>query len=385
MAKANNPDRGLHKYPDGKWGVYCFVGGKPYRKKVGSKTEAREWYHKVKRIDATGGQLDVDIGKRPVKTIGELLAHYIEHDASDTTAVNNAYWWIEHLGECLPKNLTADRLNSSLKAFGRGRKPATIHRLVHPLRRCLNLAVDRGDIDVQDNVFSKPKLIKLPKINNRRDPSWTPEQKRRLREVAGTDKWRFIDFALQTAVRQGDQLGLTRDDPDLMRGYIRLVDPKSGETHYVPLNKTASAIVVAQLEEHESRYVFPAPRGGRWSANNFRNRFWRPLFNEAGLSHLHWHDLRHLAASNLIAAGVDIYTVQRLLDHQSAETTSRYAHVRDEALQAAVGLLDGSGGARSVEDGLRNEIVRLKTEVADLRHENRRLKREVERLLKGTS
>ena len=54
---------------------------------------------------------------------------------------------------------------------------------------------------------------------------------------------------------------------------------------------------------------------------------WRSTRTDAGLAHK-LHDLRHYFASDLIAAGCDVVTVQRAMGHASATTTlSTYAHL----------------------------------------------------------
>ncbi len=69
----------------------------------------------------------------------------------------------------------------------------------------------------------------------------------------------------------------------------------------------------------------------------------------AKLPGLRLHDLRHSFASFLIAKGISLYVVQRLLGHTQPRMTQRYAHLASETLtQAAdvVGrLLEGCAGA----------------------------------------
>jgi integrase len=48
---------------------------------------------------------------------------------------------------------------------------------------------------------------------------------------------------------------------------------------------------------------------------------------------LHWHDLRHEAASRLLADGVDIRMIQLMLGHASVQQTQRYLNVTDEELR----------------------------------------------------
>jgi integrase len=48
------------------------------------------------------------------------------------------------------------------------------------------------------------------------------------------------------------------------------------------------------------------------------------------------HDLRHTAACRWLRAGVDIYTVSKLLRHASVVMSERYAHLSQGDLKAAV-------------------------------------------------
>ena len=52
------------------------------------------------------------------------------------------------------------------------------------------------------------------------------------------------------------------------------------------------------------------------------------------------HGLRHVYASILASSGqVDMFHLQKLLNHQSPQMTQRYAHLRDEALKQASNVL----------------------------------------------
>jgi integrase len=64
-----------------------------------------------------------------------------------------------------------------------------------------------------------------------------------------------------------------------------------------------------------------------------------------GLGHLHFHQLRHGAASLLIAQGVSLKIVQETLGHSTYQITADiYAHVAPELKQVAADAIDEALG-----------------------------------------
>lgn len=55
-----------------------------------------------------------------------------------------------------------------------------------------------------------------------------------------------------------------------------------------------------------------------------------------GLGYLHFHDMRHSAASEMINSGIDLYTVGSVLGHKDPNSTKRYSHLALNTLAAAV-------------------------------------------------
>jgi integrase len=73
-----------------------------------------------------------------------------------------------------------------------------------------------------------------------------------------------------------------------------------------------------------SPLVFCAPRVG--FLRNF-SRNWYPALRKAEIPDFRWHDTRHTAASRLVMAGVDLYTVKEILGHKTLAMTARYSHL----------------------------------------------------------
>ncbi|WP_232482277.1 site-specific integrase [Burkholderia ubonensis] len=63
---------------------------------------------------------------------------------------------------------------------------------------------------------------------------------------------------------------------------------------------------------------------------------WVKARTKAGHPDVRFHDLRHSAASEMINAGIDLYTVGGVLGHKTTTSTKRYAHLVTNKLAEAV-------------------------------------------------
>jgi len=69
--------------------------------------------------------------------------------------------------------------------------------------------------------------------------------------------------------------------------------------------------------------------------------FLKKLLREAGLSDMHFHDLRHSAATILLSMGVPAKVVQQLLGHRTISTTLNiYGYVLPEMQRDAMDKMD---------------------------------------------
>ena len=148
----------------------------------------------------------------------------------------------------------------------------------------------------------------------------------------------MIRLALYTGMRRGEMFRLKWQDLDFQRGFIKLVDPKGGKDSQIPMNDSALNL----FRDHprtESEFVFPGRKGGR---RTYIKRALTRIKKATGLpdDFRILHGLRHVYASILASSGqVDMFHLQKLLNHQSPQMTQRYAHLRDEALKQASNVL----------------------------------------------
>lgn len=210
------------------------------------------------------------------------------------------------------------------------------------LRAVLNFGVERGYCPPLDPSRLR---IKSLHVDDQKTEVMTDEQLARylaaLDEEADQDAAAFIRLALVTGMRKGALLALQWDDCDFERGILTLrgESAKKGKTEYLPMTAATRAILEG-VRRTESPYVFPGRNGSK--RQDFRRMAWR-VKKKAGLPEdfRPLHGLRHNFASRLASSGqVDMYTLQKLLTHESPQMTQRYAHLRDEALRRAASLAD---------------------------------------------
>lgn len=163
-------------------------------------------------------------------------------------------------------------------------------------------------------------------------------------------------LGIKTGMRQGELLGLTWKNVDFERGEIRIVQQLShfsdnGEPFSFPPPKTKysrrtitiGADLVEMLKTHyqaqqiqkqfigiewkEYDLVFASSIGTPLDHRNMQRDFDK-LLKTAGLPKIRFHDLRHNAASMMLAGKTSVVSVSRYLGHSSPQVTlGIYAHL----------------------------------------------------------
>ncbi|MDP9416846.1 MAG: site-specific integrase [Actinomycetota bacterium] len=180
--------------------------------------------------------------------------------------------------------------------------------------------------------------------------------------------------ALSLGLRQGEVLGLWWEDVDLDAGLLRvtrqLARGRAGRAAEIAPLKTARSRrtlalarpLVEVLRAHrarqeserlaapcwaEDRLLFSTLVGTPLDASNDARAF-KALLSRAGVRPIRLHDLRHTAASLLLAQGVHARVVMEVLGHsQIALTMNTYSHVMPSLLtEAATSMEDSLWGSR---------------------------------------
>ena len=87
--------------------------------------------------------------------------------------------------------------------------------------------------------------------------------------------------------------------------------------------------------------VFPNTIGRPIEATNLLKLDFYPLLDRAGLPWMRFHDLRHMAATLLLARGINPKVVSELLGHSHVSVTlGIYSHVMPHMQEQAASTMD---------------------------------------------
>jgi integrase len=213
-----------------------------------------------------------------------------------------------------------------------GLAPATCDHYVKLLRHALYLAVD-WEVIPRNPAARIPLFNVDNQINNVMDSN----ELGRFLSILQTDPNRpvcdVLLFTLSTAARIGSVLSARWADFDMEARVWRLdqASSKNKRTLYVPINNVALDILKRNQSDNE--YVFVNKRTGTKYCTV--TRVFHRLRKAAGLPRLRIHDLRHQAASIMVAEGQSLYTVSKVLSHADQRVSARYSHLQSDSLQVA--------------------------------------------------
>jgi integrase len=246
--------------------------------------------------------------------------------------------------------LLADKLDQGLSA-------STVQRVRNVLSQALDYGVRQGI--VVRNVAALTRGPRNPRAEGR---TLTPAQAKRLVDALdGHVHEALFVLMLSTGLWRGEALGLRWVDVDLDRGvaHVRRALKREGGVLVTSEPKTSRsrravnlpAPLVQLLERHRKRqeasratlgstwrdtgFVFTSEVGTPFDPRNLYRTF-QAVCASAGIGRWHPHELRHSAASLMLAQGVPIQVVADVLGHASIRMTADvYGHILAPDRQAA--------------------------------------------------
>src|SRR5437870_294727 len=306
------------------WCVGFTVNGRRVRETVGLNKKVAEKVLSLRMTQVLENRYfppNRQLGRMPFKDFAQM---YLEREGpllkSIRTERNRVLAWAREFGSRPLGQITRTEIEAWRREKMASCRPATINRDLSRLRHMLNLAVKWELLEE-----SPMQGIKFLRENNARTRYLSLEESQRLIASCMAPHIRaLVSVALHSGMRLGEILNLRWYDLDFSSGFILVRDSKNGESRHVPMDATLSALFRAYPHRLGTDLVFSSSRGGR--IVDVRTGFLNSC-KRAGLTDLHFHDLRHTFASQFVMAGGDLYILKEILGHKSITMTQRYAHL----------------------------------------------------------
>jgi integrase len=365
--RANGEGSVYQRAADKRWIGAVTVGfdgnGRPKRKSVSGKTRA-EASRKLRTLQQ---QLDEGLPAPDAQlSVGQLLDRWqqdvIRHQVTSSTARNYQTIANMHIKPVLGKKKVASLTTSDVdrllsRKIDEGLSVSTVRRIRAVLSQALDQGIRWGSV-----VRNVASLSRSPKGVRPEGRSLTPDQARTLLNVLrGHRNEALYALMLSTGLRRGEALGLQWRDFDAATGVLvvkRALVREDGQliTKDTKTLKSRRAInlpspIITKLNSHRieqktqrlrlgkawvnSGHIFTSSVGTPIDPRNLYREFGN-ICREADLGDWHPHELRHSAASLMLAQGVKLQVVSEVLGHSSIRMTADvYGHVLAPDRQAA--------------------------------------------------
>jgi integrase len=276
---------------------------------------------------------------------------------------------LPHLGRFRVRDLRRDHIEAMFSEIRQAKQlsPSTERRILATLRSAIRDAVRAGELQHDHTAY-----VRLPKVDRPHGQWWGADQfwafVRMLDGLPeGSAAYRLspvVQLVAGTGLRLGEVCGLRWSDVDLERGVLMVRQqavqigmelaygkPKTraGEHRVVPLAGWVPELLETQRKRQvaerlafgpdylDTPFVFTQLNGSPLRPGSVSRAFTR-LVGTSGLPPCRFHDLRHVAATTLLQAGVPMPVVSKILGHSSIQiTVDTYGHVTvDPALHDQV-------------------------------------------------
>ena len=352
---------------DGKHGTWYFAVDMPTE--AGKRRTMRRGGHATK---AAANRALTDVTNRTAQgvrvddreTVASFLARWLQVKAAEVkpTTLRSYRAHVDNVivpavGHVPIERLRAEHVEQLLVDAAVGRGPVTVRRIHATLRSALTYGVKtrRLPFNVASNVT--PPNGARPEVQ-----PWSAGELAAFLQHVETDRLGpLFEVIAATGLRRGEALGLRWTDLDLnnrtarirqtvvdVGGRLQFSTPKTRSSEAtVPLTERAvQALLQWRLgqdidrqswgDSYEDHGLVFARENGAPLRPEYVTRRFVALSRAVGLRRVRLHDLRHGAASLMLAAGVPMAIVSKMLRHSSIGiTVDTYGHLSEDTARTA--------------------------------------------------
>lgn len=295
---------------------------------------------------------NVPINKIDAQTIESVYAAIRKDEGLSGTSMNQIHTLLKGV---LKKAVDYDYLLRNPCDRVTAPKKNDVDRRSLDADECARLARSLDDAERKHLADMKAKEVRMSKLDK-------TTNRISVRGIGKLGCIQAVRIALATGMRRGEVAGLEWGNVDLDAAVINVTQSRTKyNTNKAPKTKAGIRTIhldrdtVASLadwkacqrelletigiEQCDTTPVCCSDIGGYIDLSNFE-RFWRSFKKEYSFEGLRFHELRHTQATQLLANGMDVKTVQARMGHSNASVTLNwYAHAVDDNDKAAADMV----------------------------------------------
>ena len=337
----------IRKLPSGNFqAIVRLKNLKPLYASFPTKTKAKAWVKAVEDDTALARKLacgddltlrqavQIDTSRGTLRCIvptfgkwaDEVLANSTMADAS---AAGRIKFWQDRFKDKLVTDVTPEDVDDTLHEIAKNRTGSTVNRYKSNLSSVF-IAFNRHPT-YKRLQFPNPvqsEFVSSFSENAPKNRFLSLDEQKALLAASRESHWDrlylLVLMALTTGARRGELMKLTWQDLDLANRVARLETTKNTESRLLPLLPPVIEELMKFRSNNDHR-IFPSTVDPH-SPFDFK-KAWKNALAQAKLSNIRFHDLRHTAASNMVANNRTLFETGTLLGHKQSSTTMRYAHL----------------------------------------------------------
>ncbi|MDR3577242.1 MAG: tyrosine-type recombinase/integrase [Anaerolineaceae bacterium] len=362
MSKRSNGEGTIYHKPSGSWRAQITIDGQRVSFTAKTRKECQEW------LKRTAGQVDQGLTLEGTRTrFDQVLESWLAIKENNIRLATFeqyrriiAKYLKPNLGKLTPKDITAANLQgfyTRLQNQGTGKRTIeVVHTVLHGV---LKYAQRLGLVSQ-----NWADLVEVPRPEKQEMQVWNESQ---VSQFLTTNPDSLYRLAFATGMRRGELIALKWEDLDWQTGVIRVsrqvYEPEGGGYRFQEpktergrrsirlgpgmleaLHKQYNQVIplaraIAGDNWQELSLIFPSGRGTPRNGYEVSKEFKR-LETRAGLQAIRFHDIRHTAASLMLAHGEPPVQVAAILGQSLAILLDTYAHFIPGGEERAALLMD---------------------------------------------
>lgn len=308
----------------------------------------------VGRTPSTSGEITLD------EASGRYWEEIGQRHIGSATTWRDLERLVSYFGPSTLMSTITDNEVAKLVAWRRGqtvarhRKPGSKKNASDPL--VSNATVNRSTTEVLKKLFTRARVVWRKKFDA--EPIWKehrlkePDERvrellrdegERLEESTRKDYAPFFEFARASGLRLRECL---LEWPEVNWDECQIVKKGKGDKKITAPITPAIRVILWPLRGHHPHHVFTyvavRTRKERIKGQRYPITYsgvkslWKRTRKAAGVTGFRFHDFRHDLGTKLLRRTGNLKLVQKVLNHSNIKTTTRYAHVLDDEVAAAL-------------------------------------------------